>query len=76
MLNYCQISCWECNWEEDIKESNTEKKKEEEHGYSDVNDRIYKQKKKGKLKANGGVFLQWMAHEIAGTWECLSVVQL
>ena len=35
-----------------MKESNTEKKKEEEHGYSDVNDRVYKQKKKG------GVFLQ------------------
>ena len=43
---------------EDIKESNTEKKKEEEHKCSDVNDKVYKQKKKGKLKANGDVLLK------------------
>ena len=47
---------------EDIKESNTEKKKEEEYRCSDVkpdqNDRVYKQKKKGKLKANGGILLK------------------
>ena len=44
------------------KESNTEKKKEEEYKCSDVkpdqNDRVYKQKKKGKLKANGGILLK------------------
>ena len=43
---------------EDIKESNTKKKKEEEHICSDVNDRVYKQKKKGKLKANSGILLK------------------
>ena len=43
---------------EDIKESHIKKKKEEEHKCSDVNDRVYKQKKKGKLKANGGILLK------------------
>ena len=65
---------------EDMEKNNTEKKKEEEHSCSDEkldqNDRGYKQRKKGKLKANGGVLLKWLACEIVGMWESLSVVQL
>ena len=43
---------------DDIKESNIEQKKEEEHRYSDENDRVYKQKKKGKIKKKGSVLLK------------------
>ena len=47
---------------EDMKKNNAEKKKEEEHSCSDVkidqNDRVYKQRKKGKLKENGGILLK------------------
>ena len=64
---------------EGMKENNVEKKKEE-HSCSDVkleqNDRVYRERKKGKLKSNGGVLLKWLAREIVGTWESLSVVQL
>ena len=64
---------------EGMKENNVEKKKEE-HSCSDVkleqNDRVYKERNKGKLKSNGGVLLKWLACEIVGTWESLSVVQL
>ena len=64
---------------EGMKENNIEKKKEE-HSCSDVkleqNDRVYRERKKGKLKSNGGVLLKWLAREIVGTWESLSVVQL
>ena len=64
---------------EGMKENNVEKKKEE-HSCSDVkleqNDRVYKERNKGKLKSNGGVLLKWLAREIVGTWESLSVVQL
>ena len=38
------------------------RRKKEEHSCSDVktdqNDRVYKQRKKGKLKENGGVLLK------------------
>ena len=47
---------------EGMKENNTKKKKEEEHSCSDVkpkqNDRVYKERKKGKLKSNDGVLLK------------------
>ena len=44
---------------DDIKESNTEQKKEKENRCSDdQNDRVYKQKKKGKLKKNGSILLK------------------
>lgn len=47
---------------EGMKEDNTGKKKEEEHSCSDVkleqNDKAYKEKKKEKLKSNGGVLLK------------------
>ena len=46
---------------EGMKENNIEKKKEE-HSCSDVkleqNDRVYKERNKGKLKSNGGVLLK------------------
>ena len=46
---------------EGMKENNVEKKKEE-HSCSDVkleqNDRVYKERNKGKLKSNGGVLLK------------------
>ena len=47
---------------EGMKENNTKKKKEEEYSCSDVkpkqNDRVYKERKKGKLKSNDGVLLK------------------
>ena len=65
---------------EGMKENNTGKKKEEEHSCSDVkleqNDRVYKERKKGKLKSNGDVLLKWLEREIVCTWESLSAVQL
>ena len=67
-----QNMCWGCKIcvenatkKDDIKETNTEQKKEEEHRCSDdQNQRVYKQKKKGKLKKNGSVLLKWLAREI------------
>ena len=45
-----------------MKEGSTVKKKQQEHNCSDVkpeqNDRVYKKRKKGKLKSNGGVLLK------------------
>ena len=47
---------------EGTKEDNTGKKKDEEHSCSDAkpeqNDRVYKERKKGKLKSNSGVLLK------------------
>ena len=47
---------------EGMKENNTGKKKEDEHSCNDVkleqNDRVYKERMKGKLKSNGGVLLK------------------
>ena len=64
---------------EGMKENNIEKKKEE-HSCSDVkleqNDRVYRERKKGKLKSNGDVLLKWLEREIVCTWESLSAVQL